>query len=447
MTKAWAAKWKIDDSLPQKSGGQGAVSKLIHLTDGSLGALKEMHPESQRDSERRRRMAREILSMQAVKHPSIPQVIEHNIEAVKNLEIGLYVITEWVDGHTLSEKLSGKPVSIDQALAYIRPLCEAVRACHEEEVIHRDIKPDNVIVVSGSEKIYLVDFGTAWAGSDDSGFDTEAGQELGNRFLRMPDLAAGRPRRDLRVDVTFLVGVLFFLVTGRAPRVLVDQAQRRPHEAMADKLPRSLTTDPRWIRLRRIFDVGFHAAVEYRFQVVDDLLARLEDLQCCLTPRVTETKTQEAVQSLNSVLSSIVAQTIIENETIILRFSRNLEESLRTLAIENGLQSIHNAGNAWVSQPGRQVQFTYTLVRKDAVQPRVLMTHEVTIMDANVRAGFRVDGGAMRFYYTGPAVDHGRLEEEMKQQADAIFSEVVINLENKIRGLLLPSRLEELLGE
>jgi hypothetical protein len=75
------------------------------------------------------------------------------------------------------------------------------------------------------------------------------------------------------------------------------------------------------------------------------------------------------------------------------------------------------------------------------------MTHEVTIMDANVRAGFRVDGGAMRFYYTGPAVDHGRLEEEMKQQADAIFSEVVINLENKIRGLLLPSRLEELLGE
>jgi serine/threonine-protein kinase len=166
-------------------------------------------------------------------------------------------------------KVRGWPTTkVVEALNISRELARIVERCHEAGVGHRDIKPDNIIIDPSTSHLILVDFGTAWYAAGEDGpdaFRTDWGQELGNWFLRIPDLAAGRDRRDLRKDLVFIVGVLFYLLTGRTPRVLADERTRPPHESLAESVPDSLTSSSEWKFIKRFFEVGFQASIDHRF--------------------------------------------------------------------------------------------------------------------------------------------------------------------------------------
>lgn len=280
----WESKWTSCDDSVSRAGGQGKVDRVCRNSDGVIGALKELHLENQNISERRARLAREVTALEAIHCVGVPKVLDHNMAAVQDKSIPLYYVAEWIPGNTLSKYVNGRPRPLAEALEITRNLAEVVKCCHEAGVGHRDIKPDNIIIDSSTGRIFLVDFGTAWLDEGESGqndFNTEWGQELGNRFLRIPDLSAGRDRRDLRIDLVFIVGILFYLVTGRAPRVLANERLKPPHISLSEYIPDFIVSSQDWSSLKRLFDVGFQPSIDYRFQSASEIIQRIDQI---LTP-------------------------------------------------------------------------------------------------------------------------------------------------------------------
>jgi len=349
----------------------------------------------------------------------------------------LYFVSEWIDGPTLQEYVGGKPCSIDEALKITRDLATIVSRCHGGDVYHRDIKPDNVIIDQAASTPILVDFGTAWAKAEpiDDQFQTEVGQELGNRFLRIPDLAAGRERRDPRADITLLVGILFFMLTGRAPRILIDENMRPPHEAMLNALPDALVADPRWPLVRRILHVGFQPDVNQRFQSADDLIEWINEVLIPAEHKEPTTEYQDELTALNELLGSAMVHEMQRIETSMLQASRKLQDKLGAMASENRL-SAGRSDSSLVSG-GRAVEFLHVLYRWGGSPPGASVRHRVELVGENrsyVQATYSIDGRVGRVrktghyestYYKGPAADTERLEEELMAHAEEIFGRAV----------------------
>ena len=273
---AWMRNWVVVGGAATQAGGQGTVTKVRQRADNTLGALKELHSAHLKNRERRQRMRREVEALQRVAGEGVTAVLDSNIEQADNPHVRLYVVAEWIEGPTLERYVGNKPRTVEEAIDITRALATIVGRCHGQDVYHRDVKPENIIIDPKTQQPTLVDFGIAWAKDDEQGLKTQAGQELGNRFLRLPELLAGRDKRDPRSDVTFVVGILFYLLSGRYPRTLLDENGRPPQIALADYFPSAIKADPRWSQLNSIFQKGFQQALDDRFQSIDELIAHLD---------------------------------------------------------------------------------------------------------------------------------------------------------------------------
>jgi serine/threonine-protein kinase len=305
-------------------------------------------------------------------------------------------------------------------------------------------------VGADESSLTLVDFGIAFAAPDpgDSDLRTEVGQELGNRFLRIPDLSAGQTeRRDPRSDVTLVVGVLFYLLSGRAPRTLVDQELRPPHARSPNLFPDATMSDPRWTGVRRILDVGFQLAVNLRFQSADELVDRIDEVLNPLESTVPTGGYREELAALRDLLGSAVADSFRRVERDMLESSRKLEDRLETMANEEGLMSVHYSARARVMEAGRSVQFVYSLRRAEADDPSAEVVHTVELVGSersHVRATYDLDasvGHGRAYYqrvpyYTGPAADTERLEEELLAHAEEIFESAIRVLREQLGATL-----------
>lgn len=443
--KRWEEEWAVVEGTPKSSGGQGTVTKVQHLSDGRLGALKRLHIRYVRHTERRLRMAREVEALARVPGAGIPSVFAHNMRYAKDTSVPLWFISEWIEGETLQHRVRDRPQRLEDALRITRELTELVARCHAAGVIHRDIKPDNVIVGRDSGEIILVDFGTAWAESDDSDLKTAFGNELGNRFFRIPDLSGGRERRDRRADVTLLVGLLFFLLTGRHPKVLVDERGLPPHEAMGHLFPEDTISDPRWVLVNRIMTVGFQAPVALRFQDADALLERIDEVLNPPEPGKPISRYKEEMAAYKEVIDSAVARSMQRVEEGILLASRKLEVELQAMASDaDGLTSIHLSSGAYVKEAGRSAAFSYDLCRDFARDPFVRVEHTVELVGEErslVRASYTMTahiGNVTEYrdvatYYEGPAADLERLEEELRANSQEIFASALAILTEKLR--------------
>lgn len=284
-TDLWSRKWLPDDSHRGRAGGQGRIIRVRHRNTGALGGLKLLHRDAQHVTERRFRLRQEVTALQLLDGRWSPRALDTNANDWQDLSVELYVVVEWVEGCTLSEHVgTRRPLDLDHALSATILLCTAVEQCHDVGVYHWDLKPDNVILAGQSiDRPVLVDFGLSWTterSQSEPGFDTDTGQEMGNRFLRLPEDARGASRRNPRSNDTFLVGLLLFLLPGRAPRILRDACDRPPHEALDPLLPESTKKDHRWQALLGIFRQGFQVDIEARFQTVKLLHTALEAVRC-----------------------------------------------------------------------------------------------------------------------------------------------------------------------
>jgi serine/threonine-protein kinase len=157
-----------------------------------------------------------------------------------------------------------------EAIGCVSALLDIIDYLHSTGSVHRDVKPANIMLREGDiRRPVLVDLGLVYSERDEQPHQTEHGQEMGNRFLRLPELAAGSiAKQDPASDVAFAAGVLFFLLTGEHPYTLLDSAGRMPHQRDAVAKFRE---DAEFLRLLPVFDRAFQYRVEDRFSGTTEL--------------------------------------------------------------------------------------------------------------------------------------------------------------------------------
>ncbi len=436
----WQKQWKQVDDVPNYGGGQGSVF-CVRDVEGTIGALKVMLPEHRDKHERRRRMAREVLALKKAAGSQVPRVLDDNAEQVNDLSVPLYFVEEWIDGQTLAKASEGKPRSLEESLVLTRRLGEIVNHCHARGVYHRDIKPENILLDSDGAPV-LVDFGIAWVDPQFRDVDdkrTAVGQEFGNRFLRLPELSAGQTKDDPRADVAFLVGILFFLLTGKRPRgLVVDNTGRPPHEAWENQFPKETQQDPRYqTRLKGLFRVGFQVAPDLRFQSAEELIAAIDEILNPESPSVSVYEKQ--VAEFDEVTGSIAVQQRAAIEAGMMDASQKLETALRERAEKKDLQPVSNAGGPRQIGDGLTVVFPLQIYRKGFQVPDANLTHHIwrdTENPAFLNAAYYVDDDIpdSHVYYRGHAADVDRLQEETMAHVDKIFGAALALLTERLKA-------------
>ena len=171
-------------------------------------AIKTMNAEAFEEEEQKQRFLREARSAGAMQHPNIVTIYEMGMEGDTP-----YIAMEYVEGQDLTELIKkGELESLEDKLAIMEQLCDALYFAHKKEVIHRDIKPGNIrILPDGTVKI--MDFGIAK--KQDSDF-TRTGLVVGTLSYMSPEQVQGKPL-DPRSD-QFSAGVVFYqMLTGKKP--------------------------------------------------------------------------------------------------------------------------------------------------------------------------------------------------------------------------------------
>ena len=271
----WRDSWVVVEKL--QGGGQGnawRVCRKLDDRDGFLKAIKE-----KRDPERRARFSREANAYGTVTARGIPRLVESNAHRWEEVEVEPYIVTDFIEGPTLRQwRESRERVEFDEAIDATRELLAILSKCHEAGLVHRDVKPDNIILADDDPgRPVLLDFGLSFRKGSYIDFETEHGQEVGNRFLRLAELSAGSiQKHDQRSDLSFAAGILFYLLTGEPPYILQDPNGRLPHQrdkalAMLQEL-----AGARLARLTSLFDSAFEPLIENRFESVDAMLASME---------------------------------------------------------------------------------------------------------------------------------------------------------------------------
>jgi serine/threonine protein kinase len=193
--------------------GQGAFGTVFKAFDQKLHrmvAIKAMNPQLAVTSPPRQRFLREARSVAAIKHENIVQV--HSVE---ELPIP-YLVMEYVDGQTLQQlmDLSG-PLEVAKILALGQQMAAGLAAAHDKGLIHRDIKPGNILLETGVEpKVKITDFGLARAADDAT--MTRTGVIAGTPLYMAPEQALGQTL-DHRADLFSLGSVLYHMASGRPP--------------------------------------------------------------------------------------------------------------------------------------------------------------------------------------------------------------------------------------
>ena len=202
------AGYRIDGTLGE--GGMGTVYRATQLSLERVVALKVLTAELSADPAFRERFRREGLLQAALDHPHIVTVYEAG-----EAEQRLFLAMRMVEGPTLKELILRRQLDDRRALRLLTQVAEALDAAHAKGLIHRDVKPQNVLVGTG-DHAYLADFGLT-KGSDDAGM-TETGQFVGTIDYISPEQARGE-LATARSDVYALTAVLCECLTGQVPYV------------------------------------------------------------------------------------------------------------------------------------------------------------------------------------------------------------------------------------
>jgi eukaryotic-like serine/threonine-protein kinase len=201
---------RYDVVRPLGSGGMGEVFLARDRVLGRDVALKVLRKQFAGDEEFAERFKREAMSAASLSHPNIVQVYDRG----ETEEGDSYIAMEYVPGGTLKERISGDgPLESADAAALGAQVAEALGAAHDRGMVHRDIKPQNVLLTaSGGAKV--ADFGIARAGS--SATISRTGSVMGTAGYMSPEQALGKPATP-KSDLYSLGVVLYEALTGELP--------------------------------------------------------------------------------------------------------------------------------------------------------------------------------------------------------------------------------------
>jgi hypothetical protein len=192
-------------------GGMGIVYKAWDDSLGRLVALKLLHADA--DATAVERFHREALAVARVRHPSIVSVHDAGVIAGRP-----FLAMDFIDGAPLDKRIgTTPPLDLARRIEIVREVARAVQHAHEQGVIHRDLKPQNIMVDRGSHP-YVMDFGLALVRGAQRGI-TRTNATLGTPSYMPPEQVEGGGEVDARSDVYALGATLYHVIAGRPPFV------------------------------------------------------------------------------------------------------------------------------------------------------------------------------------------------------------------------------------
>lgn len=209
--------YKIIKEIGQ--GGMGAVYRAVHVSRGYQVALKVLFPQYSQDPAFLRRFEREARILMVLHHPNIVRVYEAGQTggALSPSKGGpAFIAMEYIDGRPLSDHVGhGWPMELSAAVRTVKQVADALDYAHAQGLIHRDVKPGNVLVTRGGRAV-LTDFGLVTAAAFSK--LTQSGTTLGTPTYMSPEQIRGQ-RVDHRADLYSLAIVTYGMLTGRLPFV------------------------------------------------------------------------------------------------------------------------------------------------------------------------------------------------------------------------------------
>lgn len=262
-------------------GGQGHTYYARHATASNGDAthvLKDL--KRQNDPERRSRMYQEVANLRILEHPGVAKYADANAQDYAE-DIELYLVTELIPGKSLAEFVGRSPVSVDSAVKIALRLLDILEYCHGKQVVHRDIKPDNIILRRDNpEDPVLIDFGLSF-NKDNQPADcaTPASQDIGNRFYVLPEYRTSEGnKREPISDITLVAAVLFYCITGLEPDGPLDEHGNPPHARAAGQERLRRLPNFQQSKVKRIFDAAFASERIKRWQSTAALRREIEGM-------------------------------------------------------------------------------------------------------------------------------------------------------------------------
>jgi len=251
-------------------GGMGVIYKAQDTKLDRIVALKFLPKYLLCDEEAKTRFVHEAKAASALNHPNITTI--HEIDEVEG---ECFISMEYIEGNSLKELIHKETLAIDEILAIALQIAEGLKAAHKKEIVHRDVKSDNVMVTDEGE-VKIMDFGLAKL----KGVTklTKTGTTLGTLQYMSPEQAQGK-EADHRSDIFSFGVVLYEMVTGQLPF-------KGEHEAaviysIVNETPEPLARYKANVpeRLQRIVDKTLEKDRNIRYQSAAEVIADLKGLQ------------------------------------------------------------------------------------------------------------------------------------------------------------------------
>lgn len=205
-------RYRVEGKLGE--GGMGSVYKAYDLELGRVVALKVIRPELMANTEVLQRFKQELLLASRISHKNVLRI--HDLGEGVGVK---FISMAYVEGRNLAEMLEEhKVLPIEKAIEIAKQICQALAAAHHEDVVHRDLKPQNILL-DQSQNVYVSDFGLAKSlecDSLDATAMTSVGQVLGTpRYMSPEQVECGSI--DGRTDIYSFGLMLYEMVTGNIP--------------------------------------------------------------------------------------------------------------------------------------------------------------------------------------------------------------------------------------
>lgn len=267
--------------------GQGGMGEVYLAQDNKLRrsvAVKVLPATFTASEDRLRRFEQEAYTASALNHPNIITIYE-----IGEADTLHYIVTEFIDGESLRERLKGKRMELPEILDVAAQVASALSTAHQAGIVHRDIKPEN-IMRRRDGIVKVLDFGLAKLVERPTSnpeaatvqmlemYETESGVVVGTRSYMSPEQAKGQ-EVDARADVWSFGVVLYEMITEHAPF-----GGATPNDMLAEILrvdPPPLPHGPPRVpaELQRIVSKALRKDREERYQTAKDLLVDLKNLR------------------------------------------------------------------------------------------------------------------------------------------------------------------------